>query len=463
MSELNYDGSSGPNINAEASLCGKVPQDIEKCQPDHAASDEKSLQVDASYPIVADTDTTTYPDGGLRAWSVVLGGMSTFCSYGYICAFGVYQDYYTRVYMTAHSASTISWIGAVDSFLTISTGLVVGRLFDRGYCLHLLYGGSLLEALSLFMLSFVKPNQFYGAFLCQGIGVGLGGGMTYVPSLAILSHYFEKKRSLAMSVATAGVSLGSMIIPILVNNLFARPNLDFATVTRITAAFMTAIMFLACVLLKPRLPPPKTHANLKNCLKRFSKDWAYIALTAGYTFFALGFFFPIFYLQLAAITHGLSENLAFYSLVILNGSGFVARLLTGLISQWAGVDNLAIIAAIVCGSVTFAFVSIGSVASVIIVAILYGFFSGVYIGTMAPLGTLLTDNMAELGLRLGVAFAVSGLGELAGPPIMGALLTGKYLWWRPAVTSGLIVLAAGASFIVVKVIIRHRTKLASGR
>lgn len=72
MSELNYDGSNGPIINAEASLCEKVPQDIEKCQPDHAVSDEKSLQVDASYPIAA--DITTYPDGGLRAWSVVLGG-----------------------------------------------------------------------------------------------------------------------------------------------------------------------------------------------------------------------------------------------------------------------------------------------------------------------------------------------------------------------------------------------------
>jgi MCP family monocarboxylic acid transporter-like MFS transporter 10 len=105
--------------------------------------------------------------------------------------------------------------------------------------------------------------------------------MTYVPSLAILSHYFDKRRAVAMSIATAGVSLGSMIIPILVNNLFARPNLDFATVTRINAAFMAAIMFLACILLKPRLAPPKNHANLKKCLKKFSKDWAYIALTTG--------------------------------------------------------------------------------------------------------------------------------------------------------------------------------------
>lgn len=105
--------------------------------------------------------------------------------------------------------------------------------------------------------------------------------MTYVPSLAIVSHYFDKKRGTAMAITTAGVSLGSMLIPIMLNNLFTRPDMSFASVTRINAAFITVIMLLACVLMKPRLPPPEVHANLKDCLKRFSKDWAYIALTAG--------------------------------------------------------------------------------------------------------------------------------------------------------------------------------------
>lgn len=105
--------------------------------------------------------------------------------------------------------------------------------------------------------------------------------MIYVPSLAIVSHYFVKKRTMVMSIITAGASLGSVINPILMNNLLGKTNLGFATATRINAGFITGILAVSCVLMKPRLEPPKKHANLGACLRKFSKDWAYIAMTAG--------------------------------------------------------------------------------------------------------------------------------------------------------------------------------------
>lgn len=105
--------------------------------------------------------------------------------------------------------------------------------------------------------------------------------MIYVPSLAIVSHYFVKKRAIAMSIVTAGASLGSVVNPILMNNLLEKTNLGFATATRINAGFTTVTLVVSCVLMKPRLEPPKTHANLGACLRKFSKDWAYIAMTAA--------------------------------------------------------------------------------------------------------------------------------------------------------------------------------------
>ncbi|KAF9445481.1 MFS general substrate transporter [Macrolepiota fuliginosa MF-IS2] len=401
-----------------------------------------------------------YPDGGLRAWGVVFGAALTqFCGYGYLSAFGVYQDYYTRIYMAEHSASAISWIGGIESLLMIAGGLVCGRLYDRGYCMFLLYGGTFVTSLSLFMLAFVKPNQYFGALLCQGLGVGLGGGMAYVPSLAIVSQYFEKRRAMAMSIVTAGVSLGATVNPILVNNLFARTNLGFTSVVLINAAFMTSVLLIACFLIKPRLPPPKKHAKLVNCLKKFSKDWAYIAMTTGFTLFALGFFFPVFYLQLAAITHGLDKTLAFYSLVILNGCSFLGRISCGFIARVVNVNHLGIISALISGCITFAFIAVESTTAVVFIGVLYGFFTGMYTAVMAPITNLLTDDVAELGMRLGISFACSGLGELIGPPIAGALLTGEYHWWRPAVFFGIVELAAAISFGWVELVVRHRRQV----
>ncbi|KAF5354879.1 hypothetical protein D9756_005680 [Leucocoprinus leucothites] len=442
-------------------------------------ADEKGLGIiTPDHSTCLKVPSVPYPDGGLRAWGVVLGGfLAQFCSYGrvsclqrcglgdvnpaisFICSFGVYQDFYTRIYMTEHSPSAISWIGSVASFLTISTGLVGGRLYDKGYCMHLLYGGTFLMMLSFFMLSFVKPNQYYAVFLTQGIGMGIGGGMTYVPSFAIVAQYFDKKRTMAMSIITAGVCLGSALLPFMINQLLAKPSLSFAFVTRIVTGFMTILLIVACILMRPRLPPSEKHANVADCLKRFSRDWAYIALIIGFTCFALGFFFPMFYLQLAAITHGLNETFAFYSLVILNGCGFIARILCGIIARKVSVINLAIGSAVVCGCITFAFVDIGSPASVVLVGVFYGSSAGIYAGTMAALVSLLTDNEAELGLRLGIAFAVSGLGELIGPPVTGALLTSEYHWWRPAVFAGVLVLAAAGCFTTVKLMARNRLQL----
>jgi hypothetical protein len=38
-------------------------------------------------------------------------------------------------------------------------------------------------------------------------------GLMYQPSITILSHYFEKRRALAMGIATSGASLGGVLYP----------------------------------------------------------------------------------------------------------------------------------------------------------------------------------------------------------------------------------------------------------
>jgi MFS family permease len=51
-------------------------------------------------------------------------------------------------------------------------------------------------------------NQYYQIFLAQGICTGLGAGMMFVPSIAIVSTYFEKNRAFAIGVGASGSSFG---------------------------------------------------------------------------------------------------------------------------------------------------------------------------------------------------------------------------------------------------------------
>ncbi|KAF7313055.1 MFS general substrate transporter [Mycena kentingensis (nom. inval.)] len=376
-------------------------------------------------------------------------------------------DFYTREYLSDSPPSTISWIGSVNAFIIISGGLISGRLYDRGYFYYILWGGSLLQCFSLFMLSLCKPQSVYQIFLAQGVGLGLGSGLVYIPSISVISHYFQRRRAMAMSIVASGSSLGAIIHPIMLNNLFQK--LGFANAVRVSAATITAVVFIACCLMRTRLPPPAELPPFKKALRRFARDRAYIYSTAAMSFFAMGLYFVLFYIQLDAIKHDLGENFAFYSaavygiylmslLVIVNGASLIGRLSPTLFLPYLPrFGMLYCIMGSVLGAtiMIFSMLALRSVASVVIIGVLYGFFAGIYITLGAPLLAFLTDDMSELGLRMGISFAFVGVGGLIGPPIQGALLTPSYIWWRPALFSGLVAFIATAFFGLMILTVRR--------
>ncbi|KAJ7502537.1 MFS general substrate transporter [Mycena galericulata] len=402
----------------------------------------------------------TFPEGGFQAWATVAGAaLLQFCGIGYTSSFGVFQDFYTQDYLTHSSSSAISWIGSINALLIVSSGLITGRLHDRGYFYPLLYGGSLLLAFSLFMLSLCKPNEYYKIFLAQGIGAGIGAGAVYVPSVAVVAHYFKKRRTLAMTIVTAGSSIGATVHPIMLNNTLRSRNLGFGGAVRASAGLISGLLLIACCLMHPRLPPSQIHPPLWKALRRFSRDVPYILATIGLTTSMIGYFFPFFYLQLASIKHGIDETFSFYSLVILNASSVVGRLSPGFLNpNKFGVIEMVVVASGCGAAVIFSMIALKTVASVVIIAVMYGFCAGVFATLQSPLMAVLTEDMGELGLRIGVAYAVVGVGVLIGPPIDGALLTNRYFWWRPALFSGLMELTGFSFFVATLVAVRRRNK-----
>lgn len=87
------------------------------------------------------------PDGGLAAWSVILGAWFAFtATFGYVNAFGIFQAYYIAGTVGDFSASIFSWIGSVQIWIQFTMGLVVGKLFDDGYGRVLIWASSALFA-----------------------------------------------------------------------------------------------------------------------------------------------------------------------------------------------------------------------------------------------------------------------------------------------------------------------------
>ena len=53
-------------------------------------------------------------------------------SFGYLNAYGIFQEYYTSSFLQGYSQSDIAWIGAMQYFFIFGVGLFAGRAFDLG-------------------------------------------------------------------------------------------------------------------------------------------------------------------------------------------------------------------------------------------------------------------------------------------------------------------------------------------
>lgn len=87
-------------------------------------------------------------------------------------------------------------------------GVVTGPIFDRGYIRELLIIGTIITVLGVMMLSLAR--EYYQILLTQGVCIGIGSAILYVPSISLVASRFEKRRALAVFVATSGTAVGSL-------------------------------------------------------------------------------------------------------------------------------------------------------------------------------------------------------------------------------------------------------------
>jgi MFS family permease len=426
-----------------------------KQAPESASQPVKSIE---NPSFVDPSDAPGFPEGGFTAWATVLGAfLIQFCGFGYISAYGVFQDFYTQIYLTNFTPSAIAWIGSMNAFLILSVGIMSGRMVDRGAFYPVMKIGCLLQCFFLFMLSLAKPDEYYQIFLSQGIGFGIAAGLTNVPSIAVISHHFQQRRAVAMGTVAAGGSLGAILHPVMLNNLI-NGRLGFANGVRVSAGMNGCLLFIANLLMRTRLPPkPKTISYMR-VLQDSSRDGAFICACVGMAAYEVGFFFETFYLQLDSTLHGLGQGFSFYSLTILHSGSFIGRLTGGVISAYVGIPNTVISSSLISSAVLFAMVRLHSVASATLIAISYGFFSGWLVAMMGPLISYLTPETSHIGARIGMTFAISSIGSLVGPPICGAFLTSHYIWWKAVIFAGSVASGGCILFIIMQVILKIRRK-----
>ncbi|EAQ84590.1 hypothetical protein CHGG_08604 [Chaetomium globosum CBS 148.51] len=396
-------------------------------------------------------DTLAPPDGGVLAWMQVVAAFSVFFNtWGMLNTFGVFQTYYeSGALFQGTSSSTISWIGCIQAFAVLATGLLSGPIYDRGYLRHLLAVGSFLVVFGFFMLSICKT--YWQVLLAQGFSVGIGAGLLFVPTVAVLPTYFKARLGLAVGLAAAGSSVGGIIYPIMFYNLLDK--VGFGWSTRIMGLHRPCDLGGTTGGSEDARADRPSRARYR--LVRFT-DWRTSPSPWGGMVGFIGLYVMLVYLSYFSAASGVADPaMAFYLVPILNAASTFGRTLPNYLSDKIGPLNLFGPAAAVCAALTLSMIAVTNLAGVTVIALLYGFFSGVFVALPPVCFVHLTKDKSKIGTRIGMGMATCGLGVLASGPGGGAIIgtdPANLHWHRLWIFGGCLMIAAGIILSAVRVV-----------
>ncbi|KAF1985567.1 MFS general substrate transporter [Aulographum hederae CBS 113979] len=402
-------------------------------------------------------ENTTYPEGGLRAWLVVLGSFcAMLAAFGIMNTIGVFQSHLATHQLSHYSESTIGWLFSLYVFISFAGGLLIGPIFDFHGPRLLIFAGSILLVLSILLLG--NCTQYWHFLLDFSVLGGLGTSLLFTPAISSIGHFFLARRGFATGLAAAGGSVGGIFMPLMLQRLL--PQIGWAWSSRVLALIILVLTIFANLLIRSRLPPAPGSSVLPDF--RIFRDRAFALTTAGVFAMEWGLFVPITYLSSYALSTGAIDVGFSYTLIaILNVGSSLGRWLPGLVADKIGRFNCMFIALFFCMLTTLCFwlpasilplVSDSSTPSpaikplVIVYALLFGFASGSNI-SLTPVCVGQLCKTEEYGRYYATCYTIVAFGTLTGIPIAGELIkacAGNY--WGVVVFTGACYVLALASF-----------------
>jgi MFS family permease len=366
-------------------------------------------------------------------WVIVAVGAVVGCvGMGGLMSFGVFL--LPMVDSLGWSRAGIS-AGSTLAFLSMGVGgFFWGRLYDRYGARTVVLLGGLLQGLGLVLAS---RAQSLSTFLeAYGMVAGLAVGAVYVPLTAAAASWFTRRRSLAVSLVSAGLALGTTLIAPFARWVIVTHDWRFAMCALGLMAW--AVILPAALLLRPAPAVVGNSATTHSATtgEEAGKTLAQALRTPVFWSLALANFAccaahsgPIFHMVSYAADCGVAPLAAG---TVLGAAGLAAisgRLICGLLADRVGAKHT-LVACLALQALAIAlYLPARDLSTLYIVSMLFGFSYG---GAMPLYAILVREYFpAEImGSVFGVVAMISTLGMALGAPVGGWLFDhfGGYGW-----------------------------------
>lgn len=143
-------------------------------------------------------------------WAVVAAAFTLmFTGFGVVYTFAAFF----KAFQTEFGASRahVSMVFSLSAFLYFLLGAPAGMLADRYGPRRVALLGAGALASGLVGASFASSLSVL--YVTYSVGIGIGVGLTYVPSVGAVQPWFMRRRALATGIAVAGIGAGNLLVP----------------------------------------------------------------------------------------------------------------------------------------------------------------------------------------------------------------------------------------------------------
>lgn len=348
------------------------------------------------------------------------------------------------------SRGHVALVFSVAAFLWFLAGAPGGMLADRFGARRVALAGvaCLVTALGLAAVS----DSVTALYVTYSIGIGLGVGLVYVPSVGAVQPWFSANRALASGIAVAGIGAGNIAGPLLAAwwiGLFGWRGAYVAL-----AILVLLLGTLAAFALRERNSGKKNTSGFK--LRDALRTTPFWLLYASLTLSCIGLFVPMVHLGAYAQDLGYSEAQG-VTLVSLIGLGsLLGRFTVGPFADRLGREPS--LAAMYAGLGVMLLVWWAASAwwLLALFAIVFGICYGAYVALLPTIVMDLYGPRAVSGIT-GFLYTGAGLGTLFGPWLAGAAYDALGAYDLPILAGSLCAFLAAA--IVVFMIRNEKAEI----
>jgi MFS family permease len=360
--------------------------------------------------------------------ALVLGTIGSVGMWSYVVALPPVQADFGILRNAASLPYTMAMIGFAFG------GVVMGRLADRHGIVFPAILGTVLLAVGYICAGYAPNIWMLDA---AHVVIGAGTSATFGPIVSDMSHWFKKRRGVAIGIASCGNYLSGAVWPPIVQHFIVS---DGWRATHIGIGIFCIVTMIPLILMMRR-PTPVEHAapgvvtHVRGTLGLKPNTLQGLLAIAGIAC-CVAMAMPQVHIvaYCADLGYGVARGAEMLSLML--GLGLIARVASGSIADKIGGLSALLIGSALQAFALLLYLGFNGLTSLYVVSALFGLFQG---GIIPMYAVIVREYFPpkDAGMRTGIALMFALFGMALGGWMSGAIfdLTGSY---RAAFANGFL-------------------------